>query len=175
MPWTLTPIQLTATEYMRQPMHLSPLLPYTDASLLPTPFDGEDILGVHDICEGAMNLTQVSATTVAVACWTCGFRITVLSAGLVTYGNLRARTPAADTPIAGLVVLGPIGQVVVANTYVAATTKFSLTAQDGGPPPTGVIYQSARVVGTSFTIKSAAGAADTGVQVYYQLWEPTAP
>jgi len=40
---------------------------------------------------------------------------------------------------------------------------------------TGSLQQSARVVGTSFTIRSTTGAGDAGVQVYYQLWEPTLP
>jgi len=88
-------------------------------------------------------------------------------------GILRVKESA--NCMAGVAVLDGTGTIVVGNTNVTATTKFNLTAQDGGNPPTGVIYQSARVVGTSFTIKSAAGAADTGVAVYYQLWEPTAP
>jgi len=88
-------------------------------------------------------------------------------------GVLKVRE--AANCMAGVAVLDGTGTIVVGNTNVSATTKFNLTAQDGGNPPTGVIYQSARVVGTSFTIKSAAGAADAGVQVYYQLWEPTAP
>lgn len=88
-------------------------------------------------------------------------------------GKLHGRE--AANCFAGVAVLGAAGTVVVGNTQVTATTKFNLTAQDGGPPPTGVIYQAARVPGVSFTIASAAGAADAGVQVYYQLWEPTAP
>jgi hypothetical protein len=81
----------------------------------------------------------------------------------------------AANKMAGLAVLDGAGQFVVPNTRVKATTKFLLTVQDGGAAPTGTIYQSARVVGTSFTIQSSAGAGDTGVQVYYQLWEPTSP
>jgi hypothetical protein len=77
--------------------------------------------------------------------------------------------------MAGLAVLGAGGTVVVPNTRVTATTKFTLTAQDGGALLTGSLQQSARVVGTSFTIRSTVGAADAGVQVYYQLWEPTVP
>jgi len=76
---------------------------------------------------------------------------------------------------AGVATLGAAGTVVVPNTRVTATTKFLFTAQDGGPAPTGVIYQSARTVGANFTIASSAGAGDAGVVVYYQLWEPTIP
>jgi collagen type VII alpha len=76
---------------------------------------------------------------------------------------------------AGLAVLDGTGTAVVLNANVSPTTKFQLTAQDGGAVPTGTPYQSARVVGTSFTIASTAGAADAGVQVYYQLFEPTVP
>ncbi len=79
----------------------------------------------------------------------------------------------AANKMAGTAILDGTGTAVVLNTRVKATTKFNLTVQDGGAAPTGSVYQSARVVGTSFTIKSNAGAADTGVQVYYQLWEPT--
>ncbi|MCC6752067.1 MAG: hypothetical protein IT371_30725 [Deltaproteobacteria bacterium] len=75
---------------------------------------------------------------------------------------------------AGVATIGAGGNVVVANTRVSATTKFLLTVQDTGPAPTGTIYQSARAVGASFTIASSAGAADAGVVVYYQLWEPVA-
>ena len=73
--------------------------------------------------------------------------------------------------MAGLTVLDAAGQLVIANSNVKATTRFMLTVQDGGTAPTGNIYQSARVNNTSFTIKSSAGAADAGVQVYYQLYE----
>lgn len=76
---------------------------------------------------------------------------------------------------AGVAILDVTGTAVIANTSVSATTKFHLTAQDTGPAPTGSMYQSARVVGTNFTIKSTAGAADAGVQVYYTLFEPTVP
>jgi len=77
--------------------------------------------------------------------------------------------------MAGVAVLGAAGTVVVANTRVTATTKFNLTAQDGGSLLTGSLQQSARVAATSFTIRSTAGAADAGVRVYYQLFEPAAP
>ena len=88
-------------------------------------------------------------------------------------GKLHGRE-AANT-FAGVAVLGAAGTVVVGNAQVTATTKFQLSVQDAGPAPTGMVYQSARVAATSFTIASSAGAADAGVAVYYQLWEPTAP
>jgi hypothetical protein len=82
----------------------------------------------------------------------------------------------AANKMAGIATLDAAGQAVVANTRVKTTTKFNLTIQEGtGVAPTGTVYQASRVVGTSFTIKSNAGAADAGVQVYYQLWEPTSP
>ena len=74
--------------------------------------------------------------------------------------------------MAGVVVLDAAGQFVVPNTNVKANTKFLLTVQDGGPAPVGNMYQSARTIGVDFTIKSNAGVADAGVQVYYQLYEP---
>ena len=77
--------------------------------------------------------------------------------------------------MAGLAVLGAGGAIIVANARVSATTKFLLAAQDGDALLTGSLQQSARVVGASFTIRSTAGAGDAGVQVYYQLWEPTVP
>lgn len=76
--------------------------------------------------------------------------------------------------MAGLAVTGAGGTVVVSNTRVSATTKFTLTVQDGGAAPTNGLYVSARVVGTSFTIQMI-NPADVGVQIYYQLWEPTIP
>lgn len=77
--------------------------------------------------------------------------------------------------MAGVAVLGAGGSVVVPNTQVAATTRFMLTAQDGGAAPTGAQFVSARAAGVSFTIASTAGAADVGVQVYYQLFEACTP
>jgi hypothetical protein len=82
----------------------------------------------------------------------------------------------AANKMAGIAILDATGTAVIANTRVKATTKFNLSIQEGtGVVPTGTVYQSSRIVGTSFTIKSNAGAADASVQVYYQLWEPTSP
>jgi hypothetical protein len=75
--------------------------------------------------------------------------------------------------MAGLAVLDAAGQIVVANSNVKANTRFLITVQDGGAVPSGsLIYQSARTIGTDFTITSKGGALDAGVQVYYQLYEP---
>lgn len=72
---------------------------------------------------------------------------------------------------AGLSLLDGTGNITVANVSVKAGTRFVLTVQDGGAAPTGTVYVSARVASTSFTITSSAGAADSGVQVYWQLYE----
>ena len=74
---------------------------------------------------------------------------------------------------AGLATLGAAGTVTIANTAVDASSRFTVTVQDGGPAPTGLVYQSARVASTSFTITSTAGAADAGVVVYWQIWGQT--
>jgi hypothetical protein len=75
-----------------------------------------------------------------------------------------------DFQLGGLAVLDAAGQIVIPNPNVSATTRFLLTAQDGGAAPTGSIYQSSRINGVSFTIQSTAGVADAGVEVYYQLY-----
>lgn len=81
----------------------------------------------------------------------------------------------AANKMAGIATLGAAGTATVLNTQITASSKITLTIQDGGAVPTGFVYLSSRVVGTSFTITSAAGAADVGVKVYYQVWEPTTP
>lgn len=90
--------------------------------------------------------------------------------------HVKEAGPAADptSHMAGLAVTGAGGTIVVPNVRVKATTKFTLTIQDGGVAPTNGVYVSARVVGTSFTIQMI-NPADVGVQIYYQLWEPTIP
>jgi len=71
--------------------------------------------------------------------------------------------------MAGVAVTGAGGTVVVANTRITASTRITLTVQDGGAA--NGLYVSGRVVGASFTIQMIA-AGDVGVQVYYQLYEP---
>ena len=74
---------------------------------------------------------------------------------------------------AGLVTLDAAGTATITNANVNAASRFNLTVQDGGAVPSGsLIYQSARVNGTSFTITSKGGALDAGVQVYWQMFEP---
>ena len=55
--------------------------------------------------------------------------------------------------MAGVATTGLGGTILVPNTRVTATTKFTLTVQDGGAAPTNGLYVSARVVGASFTIQ----------------------
>jgi hypothetical protein len=80
----------------------------------------------------------------------------------------------APNCMAGVAVTGIGGTVVVPNTRATATTKINLTPQDGGAAPLGAFYLAARTVGVNFTIQST-NALDVGVNVYYQLWEPTVP
>lgn len=72
--------------------------------------------------------------------------------------------------MAGLTGLNASGNAVVPNTNVTATSRFTLTIQDG-VVPTASVYISGRTVGTSFTI-SSIGGGNAGVTVYWQLWEP---
>lgn len=81
--------------------------------------------------------------------------------------------PERANSMAGVATTGVGGTIVVANTNIAAATRITLTIQDSGAIPTGVVYNSARVVGTSFTIASAT--LDVGVVVYWQLWCQTTP
>lgn len=72
----------------------------------------------------------------------------------------------------GIAALGAPGLILVASTLVTANTRIMLTAQDGGTVPAGSVYVAARVPGASFSIASTAAAADAGVLVAWQLWEP---
>lgn len=73
--------------------------------------------------------------------------------------------------MAGLAVTGATGSVTVPNANITSTSRITLTILNGGTVPTGFVYYSGRVLGTSFDITSST--ADVGVQVYYQIWEPT--
>jgi hypothetical protein len=73
--------------------------------------------------------------------------------------------------MAGVATTTASGSVTVPNTQITATSRITLTIQDGGTIPTGFVYVSSRIIGTSFTITSST--ADIGVPVYYQIWEPT--
>ncbi len=73
---------------------------------------------------------------------------------------------------AGVATLDGSGNATIANANVSATSRFNLTIQDTGAVPTTSVYVSARVVGTSFTI-SSIGGGNSGVNVYWQIFEPT--
>lgn len=73
--------------------------------------------------------------------------------------------------MAGVATLDATGTIVISNTNVKATSRFLLTVQDGGTFATGNIQVFSRINGTSFTIKSSAGLVDSGVKVYYQIYE----
>lgn len=87
-------------------------------------------------------------------------------------GNGIVRLKEQANGMAGVVATGAGGTVVVANTQIKATSRITLTIQDGGAVPTAAVYVAARAVGVSFTIQSLA-AGDVGVNVYYQIYEPT--
>jgi len=89
-------------------------------------------------------------------------------------GNGIVRYKEQVNGMAGVATTGAGGTIVVVNTQVKANSRITLTIQDGGAVPTAAVYVSARVVGTSFTIQSLA-AGDVGVNVYYQIYEPTTP
>ena len=72
---------------------------------------------------------------------------------------------------AGVATLDGTGTFIVLNANVTATSRFNLTIQDTGAVPTTSVYVSARVVGTSFTI-SSIGGGNSGVNVYWQIFEP---
>lgn len=72
---------------------------------------------------------------------------------------------------AGLATLDGAGNATVPNVNTSVTSRITLTIQDGtGVVPTGFVYVSARVAGTSFTI-SSVGGNPAGVVVYWQIWE----
>lgn len=72
--------------------------------------------------------------------------------------------------MAGVATTSAGGSIAVSNANVTATSRITLTIQFGGPTPTGFVYVSARSAGT-FTITSSSG--QSGIVVYYQIWEPT--
>jgi hypothetical protein len=80
-----------------------------------------------------------------------------------------------DQPAAGVTtpdggVLGAVGTFTVACHTIPANARVQLTVQPG-QAPLGVIWVSAIVAGTSFTIAST-NAGDAGVSVYYLLSIP---
>lgn len=89
-------------------------------------------------------------------------------------GNGIVRVKEQANAMAGIATTGAGGTVVVANNQIKANSRILLTIQDGGAVPTAAVYVAARAVGVSFTIQSLA-AGDVGVNVYYQIYEPTTP
>lgn len=71
----------------------------------------------------------------------------------------------------GVVTLDGTGNITVLNSRLPANARILLTIQPG-VAPTGTVYVSAITANTSFTITSNAGAADSGVNVYYQIYAP---
>jgi len=70
----------------------------------------------------------------------------------------------------GIAVLGAGGLITVSNSSVTTNSRIFLTTQIPGGV-VGSVYISARVVGTSFTIKSSS-AVDTST-VAYEIFEPS--
>ena len=73
----------------------------------------------------------------------------------------------APNSMAGVAVLNATSQVFVSNTQVSASTRFTLSFQDG-VEPSGVPYILSRSIGSGFTI--AVTGVSNGTSVYYQLW-----
>jgi len=84
----------------------------------------------------------------------------------------RIKVKEGANAMQGVAVLDGTGNFTVNNTLVTANTRIAYWVQDGGPAPAGQVYPSARVVATSFTLTSTAGAGDAGLVVAWQLWEP---
>lgn len=134
--------------------------------------NGTGAEGVVAVINSATSITVVPVSGTA-SVFAAADVITGATSGTVaTLNVIAASSDAVYPPAAGLAELDAAGQVVVPNVNVKPGSRFQLTIQDSGAVPTGFVYQSARVNGTSFTIKSSAGAADAGVQVYWQMYEP---
>lgn len=124
-----------------------------------------------------MQVVAVQSTALSVACdWEIqlcpidGVTNSRRKVFAVTSEGIQRVRESVNT-MAGLAVLDAAGRAVIANINVKATTRFLVTVQDGGAAPVGVPYIETRINSTSFSILSNAGAADVGVQVYYQLYE----
>lgn len=94
----------------------------------------------------------------------------VTSEGVIQLLETTSTGPHLTVPT-GVVTLDATGNVTVANARLAANARILLTVQPG-VAPTGTVYVSAITANTSFTITSNAGAADSGVRVYYQIYGP---
>ncbi len=87
-----------------------------------------------------------------------------VSSGTLFMNGLEA-APSSD-PCSAQVTLGGAGTVTVNHVLVHATSKILLT---GLAAHTGLLYVSAILDVTSFTITSSAGLADAGLVVSYLL------
>ena len=86
------------------------------------------------------------------------------------FANQKLTATELNTPSPmGVAVLGGAGSQTILNPSVNANTRIALSYQSAA---TGVVAVTARVPGNSFTITSAAGAADAGAIVFWQLWDP---
>lgn len=98
------------------------------------------------------------------------FKIT--SEGVIQLLESTSAGPHTTVP-SGVVALNGAGTFTVLNSKLPANARILLTIQPG-VAPTGTVYVSAITANTSFTITSNAGAADAGVNVYYQIYIPLA-
>lgn len=96
------------------------------------------------------------------------FKIT--SEGVIQLLETTSLPPHTTVP-SGVVTLGAAGTFTVPNNKLAANSRVLLTVQPA-QAPVGNIYVSAITANTSFTITSTAGAADSGVNVYYVIFAP---
>ena len=94
----------------------------------------------------------------------------VSSEGVLELLESTSAGPHTTVPT-GVVTLGAAGTVTVLNNKIPANARVTLTIQPG-PVPVGTVYVSNITANTSFTIASNAGAADAGLQVYYQIYIP---
>lgn len=92
------------------------------------------------------------------------------SEGVTQFLETTSAGPHTTVPT-GVVTLDGTGNNTVLNSKIPANARILLTVQPG-VAPTGTVYVSAITANTSFTITSNAGAADSGVNVYYQLYIP---
>lgn len=94
----------------------------------------------------------------------------ITSEGVVQMLETTSSGPHTTVP-SGVITLDSTGNFIVANSKLAANARILLTVQPG-PLPTGMICVSALTANSGFTITSTAGAADAGVNVYYQIYTP---
>ena len=153
----------------------------------PAPVNGGNIYyacgfedGSPDAPFGIGNVFQMNDDTAPTPRTT--FQIDRSTGNVALTGNIVQKDPGQEIQVKeganamqGIVTLDAAGLFAVANTLITANTRIALTWQDGGTnpnPPAGVLYPSARAANVKFTIASTGGAADAGINVFWQLWEP---